>query len=274
MKRLSHVFFEILEFFRQLYLTRMLILTLTIRDFEKKYIRNFFGFIWTIVDPLTFIIILYYVFGPRFGSSNASAVSYVVYLITGYIAFELFSSAMQTITLSISDHAFLLKKVNFRVAIIPIVTMLSNLTVHAIVILIAMLVLLFNDIVPTWYWLQLFYYIFALSFLLISIGWLTSSIYLFFPDINNIITILTRAMFFLTPIFWHMSGLEPSDQFLLKFNPVYYIVNGYRESLITPIGFWEHPLLTFYFWVVSLLFLIAGVVAFKKLRPHFADVVA
>jgi ABC-type polysaccharide/polyol phosphate export permease len=265
---------EILAFFRQLYLTRMLILTLTIRDFKKKYVRNFFGFFWTIVDPLTFIVILYFVFGPRFSSSNDSAVSYVVYLITGYIAFELFSSAMQTITLSISEHAFLLKKVNFRVAIIPIVTMLSNLMVHTFVILIALVILIFHKIMPSWYWFQLFYYIIALSFLLISIGWLTASIYLFFPDINNIIAILTKAMFFLTPIFWHMSGLEPSDQFLLKFNPVYYIVNGYRESLISHVGFWEHPILTLYFWSVSLTFLILGVIVFKKLRPDFADVVA
>ncbi len=114
----------------------------------------------------------------------------------------------------------------------------------------------------------------ALSIFLIAAGWLTSSIYLFFPDIKNIISIITRILFFLTPIFWNMNGLPPNTQFILKLNPVYYIVNGYRDSFLYNKGFWEHPLLTLYFWVVCFICLIVGVAVFKKLRPHFADVVA
>ena len=61
--------------------------------------------------------------------------------------------------------------------------------------------------------------------------------------------------------------------FVLKLNPLFYIVNGYRESIIYQVGFWEHPMLMLYYWGVTLIFLIAGVVVFKKLRPHFADVI-
>jgi ABC-type polysaccharide/polyol phosphate export permease len=138
-------------------------------------------------------------------------------------------------------------------------------------ICIAMLII--SHIYPTIYWFQLLYYMFALSALLISVGWLTSSIYLFFPDVMNILNIITRIMFFITPIFWKMQGLPPMNQHILKFNPVYYIVNGYRECLLFPKAFWEAPVLTAYFWSVCLIFLIIGVIVFKKLRPHFADVV-
>lgn len=250
----------------------MLILNLSLRDFEKKYISNFFGFIWAVLDPLAFILILYLVFNSRYAKTNPEEVPYVVYLITGYIAYDLFSGALRSLTSCINDHTFLLKKVNFRVAILPIVTVFSHLMIHGIVLVICVVFLFFNDIYPVFFWFQLIYYIFALSFLLIALGWLTSSIFLFFPDINNIVGIITQALFFLSPIFWNMQGLPPGTQFVLKLNPIFYIVNGYRESLTNHQGFWTHPLQTFYFWAFCLVALIAGVTVFKRLRPHFADV--
>jgi lipopolysaccharide transport system permease protein/teichoic acid transport system permease protein len=264
---------EAIDFFYQIFLNRMLLFTLSIRDFQKKYISNLFGLVWAVLDPVAFVVILYFVFGERYSGKNPNEVSFVVYLITGHIAFDLFGSTMHSVTQSITEHSFLLKKVNFRVAILPIVTMLSNLMVHGIVLMVCIVILQFNHIYPSWYWFQLLYYAFAITVFLISIGWLTSSIYLFFPDISNIVAIVTRLMFFLTPIFWKMSGLAVRDQFLLKLNPVYYIVNGYRESLIYHKGFWEHPVLTVYFWSVCIFFLVIGVLVFKRLRPHFADVV-
>jgi len=263
---------EAIDFFYQLYLNRVLILNLSWRDFEKKYISNYFGFIWTILDPLAFIVILYLVFEGRYGGTNPEKVPFVVYLITGYIAYDLFSGVLQNITTCINDHSFLLKKVNFRVAVLPIVTVFSHLIIHSIVLVICGFVLLINHIYPVFFWFQLLYYIFALSVLLISLGWLTSSIYLFFPDVNNIVKIVTHAMLFLSPIFWNIQGLPLSNQYILKLNPLYYIVNGYRESLTNNQGFWTHPMLTIYFWGFCIIALIAGVTVFKKLRPHFADV--
>lgn len=145
---------------------------------------------------------------------------------------------------------------------------------HGIIMILCIGVLLINKIWPVWMWFQVFYYLLAMSMLLVAAGWLTSSIYLFFPDIKNIISIITRIMFFVSPIFWNMDGLPQSSQFILKFNPVYYIVSGYRDSLLYNTGFWLHPRLTLYYWAFCIAILLIGVIVFKKLRPHFADVVA
>lgn len=272
MKGIRQFLLESLDFFYQLYVNRMLILNLSFRDFEKKYIKNYFGFIWAILDPLAFVLILYLVFRNRFSSADPGETPYVVYLITGYVAYDAFCGSLRSITSCINDHSFLLKKVNFRSAILPIVTLFSHLMVHGIVLAICIIILLFNNTFPDLFWFQLVYYIIAMSVLLICIGWLTSSIYLFFPDIYNIVGIITHALLFLSPVFWNMQGLEIRDQFILKLNPLYYIVNGYRESLIYHQGFWTHPVLTIYFWSFCLIALIIGVAVFKKLRPHFADV--
>jgi ABC-type polysaccharide/polyol phosphate export permease len=265
---------EALDFFYQIYLNRHLVMTLTRRDFEKKYIKNFFGMIWAIFDPFAFVTILYFVFGARYGKMDAMGVPFITYLLIGYISYDLFNISLQNLSKSVFDHAFILKKVSFRVAILPVVRMMSNLMIHGIILLFGMVVVLLYHVNPSWYWFQIFYYIFAISVFLIASAWFTSSVYLFFPDIENIIGIITRVMFFLTPIFWNIKGLDAKTGFILKLNPMYYITTGYRDSLLYHQGFWTHPTLTIYFWILCLTILVIGVLVFKKLRPHFADVVA
>ena len=59
---------------------------------------------------------------------------------------------------------------------------------------------------------------------------------------------------------------------LLKINPFYYIVAGYRDSMLTGDGFWMRPTLGIYFWAVTIILMLLGLKVFKKLRPHFSDV--
>ena len=120
MRTTTQFFKEVVDFFYQLYTNRNLIRTLSWRDFEKRYSRNFFGFFWALMDPLAFIVILYFVFSTRYGNATREGVPFVVYLISGYIAFDLFTTGLTGVTGSINEHSYLLKKVNFRVAILPI----------------------------------------------------------------------------------------------------------------------------------------------------------
>lgn len=270
---IKQLFIEGVDFSKQLYLNRYLILELTRRDFYNKYIKNFFGLAWAILDPLAFIVILYFVFGMRYSDNNTTGVSFIVYLIIGYIAYDFFSGAVTKATNSISEYAFLLNRVNFRIAFIPLMKLLSNLWIHLIIIMIMFVFILFNNIWPTFYWLQLIYYLFAVLCFMLGLAWITSSISLFFPDVGNIVSIITRLLFFLTPIFWNIQGLPDNYAFVLKLNPLYYIVEGYRDSLLYDVGFWEHPLLTIYFWLITIILILTGIFVFKRLRPHFADVV-
>ncbi|HNS17393.1 MAG TPA: ABC transporter permease [Bacteroidales bacterium] len=264
---------ETRDFIHQIYVNKDLILELTRHDFLNKYIKNYLGIVWAIFEPLAFILILYFVFSVQFGSSDVEGTPYVAYLITGYIAFNFFSATLEQATDSISAYSFMLNKVNFRVAILPLVKILSNLMLHAVILVIAVIFLLFNHVYPSWYWLQVFYYILSLFAFLLGLAWITSSVSLFFPDLKNIISIVTMLLFFLTPVFWYTWGFSETYVNILKLNPLYYIVNGYRDSFLFQVGFWKHPVLTPYFWGLTFLFLVIGTMVFKKLRPHFADVV-
>ena len=62
------------------------------------------------------------------------------------------------------------------------------------------------------------------------------------------------------------------DQWLIKLNPVYYIIEGYRNSMIYHKWFWEDMSGTLYFWTITLIIFAIGSITFRRLRPHFADV--
>jgi lipopolysaccharide transport system permease protein/teichoic acid transport system permease protein len=61
-------------------------------------------------------------------------------------------------------------------------------------------------------------------------------------------------------------------QSLIKINPLVYVVQGYRGSFLYRVPFWEHSLYALYFWGLSSIIFVIGVVVFYRLRPHFADV--
>ena len=96
----------------------------------------------------------------------------------------------------------------------------------------------------------------------------------FFKDLGQIINIILQIGVWMTPIMWNIDGMElnPILITILKLNPMYYIVNGYRDALINKIAFWEHPGYTIYFWILSVILLCLGTGIFKRLRIHFADV--
>ena len=121
---ITNIYYHASDFVKQLYEKRYLIYILAKRDFSKAYVRNVFGMVWAVLEPLAFITMLYFVFSMRFGDREALGVPYIVYLITGYIVYIFFVKTMNQTTTSIQESAYLLKRVNFRVAIIPLIKIL------------------------------------------------------------------------------------------------------------------------------------------------------
>jgi lipopolysaccharide transport system permease protein/teichoic acid transport system permease protein len=269
---LKRFFTEGVDFIRQIYLNRFVIAELTKRDFKAKYISNIFGLSWAILEPLAMMVILWFIF-TFIRAGKSTEVPFALFLLSGLIAYDTFNKSLNSATRSISSYGFLINKVNFRSAIIPLVKISSEVIMHFIILAIVSVILILNGMTITFYWLQVFYYLFAMIVLLTGITWLTSSLVLFFPDINYIITISMRVLFFFTPIFWEAKSIPEKFLIFFQLNPLYYIVNGYRDSLLYNVGFWEHSQGTLYYWLVTLFFLVIGIVVFKRLRPYFAEMV-
>jgi ABC-type polysaccharide/polyol phosphate export permease len=210
--------------------------------------------------------------GFKSGSSS-EGVPFVVYLISGMIAWFYIAENLKAGTVIIKQHAFLLKKVDFRLSILPIVKLLSSAIPQLFFIFIAIIVAALNGIYPSLYTFQIIYYFIAMIILLLGISWLTSSSNIFVPDIAKFIGVIVTFGFWLTPIFWDLSKVPEQYQWVVKLNPAVYIIEGYRDSIINHVWFWEKPYETLYYWSFTAIVLWTGITVFKRLRPHFAEVI-
>lgn len=262
-----------LSFFRQIGEKRYLLYQLTKRDFVQKYVESYLGLTWAIFEPLATTIILSVIFTFGFKSGPVQDVPFFLYLFSGMVAFNYFSMATNEGSQVIRSYAFLVKKVNFRLSILPIVKVFSCSIFHLIMLGLLLVVLTVYGYYPSIYWLQFFYYFFAMNVLVLGISWGASAVSVFVPDVRHIVSIGLQFLFYLSPVFWSVDNVPERWAFLPKLNPMYYIINGYRDSFIYHRPFWHHMDETIYFWVVSLSSLALGILVFRKLRPSFADVI-
>ncbi|MBF0517202.1 MAG: ABC transporter permease [Nitrospirae bacterium] len=254
-----------------LFRNREILVELARRDFKSRYLGSFLGVFWAFINPAVYVAILWFVFQLGFKARPADNYPFILWLIPGIIAWFFISDGISGATNSILDYRFLVKKVVFRVSVLPIVKILSALYVHLFFIVFLFVVFLVYGYGFSLYCLQVLYYLFAAVMLVLGISWITSSVAIFFRDAGQIVSMALQFGFWLTPVFWSVKAVPPKYLFLLKLNPLYYIIDGYRNSLLYKIWFWQTPRLTAYYWFVTVVILVTGLKLFRKMRPHFAD---
>lgn len=260
------------DFISDLYANRFVISELAKRDFKNMYVGSALGIIWTFVQPLAMTLILWIVFVFGFKSQAVGDIPFVLYLLTGLIPWNFFSETLVKSTNVMSEYSFIVKKVQFRVSILPLVKIYSALMVHGIFIAILITFLLFNRFTFNLFWLQSLYYLFAMSLLLLGYSWLFASLNVFLKDTAQVIGIGVQIGFWLTPVFWHLDMFPAEFYPYLRLNPMFYIIEGYRDSFLYGIPFWSKISYALYFWTGTLATLAVGAYTFMRLRSHFADV--
>ena len=259
-------------FMRDLFRNRKVIMELTKNDFRIKYLGSYLGLIWAFVNPTITIIILWFVFEVGFKSKPVGNFPFILWLITGMIPWFFFADCLSSGTNSVLENSFLVSKVVFRVSMLPIVKLLSSLFIHLFFIFVIFTLFALYNYPPNIYNVQVIYYLFATIFFALGLSWITSSIVVFLRDIGQMIGVVLQFGFWGPPIFWSLNMLPEKYHFYMKLNPVFYLTEGYRDSFINKAWFWEHQGQTIYFWIIASIIFVTGAVLFRRLRPHFADV--
>ena len=242
------------------------------RDISTEHVGTVLGFFWTFINPLIMIFIFWLVFSIGFKTAPKGNVPFVVWLTAGMAIWNTFSEIVNGSTGVIISNSHLVKKVIFPLSILPVVKLVSSFITHGVFLLVLILLIVLQGMPFSIYWLQAIYYFLAMSVLALGLCWITSSINIFTRDTGKIVSILLQIGFWATPIFWDLKIMPPQVQKVLELNPMFYIVQGYRDSFIYFVPFWNHWQMTLYYWGVTGIIFIAGGLIFMRLRPHFADV--
>lgn len=262
-----------IEYIMQIFKSKRLIVELSKNDFKNKYASSYLGITWGFVQPLVTIGVYWFVFQVGFRSGDVGNVPFILWFICGIIPWFFFSDALSSTTNVFLEYSYLVKKVVFKIEILPIIKVISSLFVHCFFIIFIFIVMAGYGYEIDVYNLQFIYYSGCMIFLVLAVSTITASVILFFRDLGQIIGIILSVGFWFTPIGWNLTMIPEFWARFFKLNPMYYIVTGYRDAFIDKIFFWERPYLTLYFWAFCIVVLTSGVKIFKKLRPHFSDVI-
>ncbi|QVK17125.1 ABC transporter permease [Mycoplasmatota bacterium] len=270
---MSKITSEFSLFIKHLLRNRKIIFSLAYNDFKTKYAGSILGGIWAFIKPVVIIIVFWFVFQVGLKSTPIENFPFVLWLITALIPWFFFSDALLGATNSLYEYSYLVKKVKFRVSVLPMVKILSSFFVHIFFFILIFLMYIFYKYPITIYSIQVIYYTFAMIILLIGLSWVTSSLAVFLKDVGQFVEILLQILIWLTPILWNYKQTIPESKvWLLKLNPLFYIVDGFRDSFINQIWFFNRINDLIYFWAFTLITLLLGAYFFAKLRRHFADV--
>lgn len=252
-----------------------IVFSLAKSDFKKRFVGSYFGIVWMFVQPLATVLVYTLIFQVGFRATPPVAgIPYVLWLIPGIIPWFYFQDTVIQGTNVLYEYNFLVKKVVFDVSMLPIVKLVSSFFAHMFFVIIMFAIFLIVGVPFTFKSFLVIYFSFSLSIFSLAIIYITSAINVFFKDMSQIVTILLQFGIWMAPIMYDESLFAGRSLFvykLLKLNPIYYIIKGYRYSMIGDI-FPDIMILTIYFWVFTIILFAIGKHSFNKLKPHFSDV--
>lgn len=243
-------------------------------DIKNRYTGSMLGIIWSVVHPLSSLLVYYFIFSVILKMKIGTAyegVSFTFWLLAGILPWFLFSEVLSRATGCIIDNASIIKKIVFPSQILPTVSFFSGLVNHFITIILFIIgVFIFNhEAVNMNLWLLLVYLV-PLFLLTTGLSMITASLNVFLRDIGQLIGIVLNIWFYMTPIIYPISAVPVNFKPYIIWNPVYPITEGYRLLFFKAqlIDSWA---LTYTFLVSTLIFII-GYFIFSKLKKSFADV--
>jgi len=239
-------------------------------DFRTRYVGSYYGLVWEVLQPLSLIFLFWFVFEFALGIKTVEGVPFALWFIIGLIPWFFFSDAWSNATNALTQYSFLVKKMVFKVEILPTVKVISSLLTSAIFHVILVFVLIIYDVGLQLSSLAILYYLFCTAVLVWGLGMMTSAIVVFFKDMRQLLAIILQFGIYLTPILWSQNAIPEGWHWFITLNPMAYVVNGYRSAILGELTL--DPLTTCIFWAMTIVIVIAGSIVFQRLRPHLADV--
>jgi lipopolysaccharide transport system permease protein len=236
------------------------------RDIKLRYKRSVIGVAWTLLNPLSELLVLLFIFRVvlRFEIPNYTSFLFIGILVYGWFQSSLFFAAE-----AIVANRDLIKQPGFPPAILPIATVASNLLHFLLALPVLFAFLWLSGVRPSITFLGLPVLIAAQFILTLSLAYVVAAFHVRFRDTQYVLRVLLQLLFYLSGIFYAVQDVPPRFQTLFHLNPLVYLIEAYRSVLMRNV-FPEHfGLLSL--TVLSILLLISGIGLFKKASYRFVE---
>jgi len=241
---------------------------------KATYQSHYLGLAWQILNPAIQVGIYYLVFGVGFNQREGiDGVPFIVWMLLGITCWFYINQSILGASNSIYKQVGMVSKMKFPVSILPTINIVSNLSSYFPMVLIAVLTALGFGVIPSVYWLQYFYYFFCLISFLFAFGLLNATITVLIRDYHIFLQSIIRLLFYLSGSIWDIEGrnLPVVLVKILKLNPIYYIIDGFRDTFLSREWFFEKGTYGLIFWGIVMILLILGSHLHMKFRAKFVD---
>lgn len=233
------------------------------------------GFLWNILNPLIQIFTFWIVFGIGIRSGKpVKGVEFLPWMIVGMTVWFYVSPCITQGVGCIYSKRNIITKMKFPASILPTTVVAKETINHFTMLGILLVLLVCWGFTPNIYWLQVIYYLLCTFCFCVAFNTITSVLNMFTRDVSKLVKACMRMLLYLTPILWtteNMAKSHPLLANLLKLNPLYYIVEGYRGALLFSDSIFNHPVLGVYFWTLTIAMYVIGSILMYKFRSRFID---
>lgn len=244
------------------------------REVLGRYRGSLFGVGWSLVSPLLMLVVYTIAFhellGARWPGVEGRA-GFATMVFTGLLLHGLVAEVLVRAPLAVVGQANLVKKMVFPLTVLPLVPVGAAL-VHALlgfaVLVGASLLGQGQSLQPTALLLPLLLMPFLV--MLAGISWLLAAIGVFVRDIAQLGGVVATILLFLSPVFFPLSTLPARYHGVVHANPLTWVVEGARGLLFE--GRLPGATSTLAYCGAALAIAVLGLLAFRRLRPGFGDV--
>ncbi|RIW31878.1 ABC transporter permease [Bacillus salacetis] len=249
-----------------------LIFRLAVYEIKGMYQIHYLGVLWQILNPTIQVTIYWFVFGLGIrGGQPVGEIPFFIWLLVGLIPWFFISPSIIQGSNSIYSKVSLVSKMKFPISVLPTIRIFSNSFQFVFMLLFLMIILMVYGVNPGWYIIQLPYYLVCLYIFLFCFTLLSSTIATLIRDYQMLLQSLMRMLLYLTPILWDTSRLPQVFENILKLNPFFYIIEGFRNTIFAKEWFFQDPVYAIYFWLLTFVILYFGSRVHLKFRDSFVD---
>jgi ABC-2 type transport system permease protein len=206
---------------------RTLLRKLVLKDLKLKYRGSVLGFLWSVVNPLVMIGV--YSFAFRFIMDNRTE-GFVFLVLLGILAWTFFSSSAMMSTGAIADSGSLLKSVFFPRAILPIATVLFNLTQYLLMAVVFLPIMLIVFRVPPAAPMLAYPVFLGLQVIFtIGVALILATGTTFFRDVRHLLEVALAVLFWTTPIVYELQKVPVRFRLGVLASPLASYVVAYKD---------------------------------------------
>jgi len=254
---------------KNIFIYRSILYTLSIRDIKAKYSQTFLGIFWSVLQPLTGLLI-FTIFFSKLIKVDTHGIPYPLFAFTGMIAWYYFIFIVNQGGTSLVDSEYLLRKIYFPRLILPFSKVVVGLVDFGISVILLLVIMIFTGHLPK---LALVYFpvfvgLTILSGLSVAV-WL-SALTIRFRDFQHIIPYLVNFGIWMTPVFYPSTLIPPKYQFILYLNPMAGIIGGLRWCLL---GDAPPPVHFIAGTGIMVLVFITGLIYFDRIEHEIVDMI-